>query len=67
MNPATVEQLQMLRLSGMLEAWQEQQATLTYHDLSFDERFALLVDREHLKRQQQRFQRRLKQAQLTPN
>lgn len=65
MNPATVEQLQTLRLSGMLEAWHEQQTTSTYHDLSFDERFALLVDREHLRRQQQRLQRRLKQAHLT--
>jgi DNA replication protein DnaC len=66
MNPATVEQLQILRLSGMLEAWSEQQTLhTTYHDLTFDERFALLVEREHLRRQQQRFQRRLKQAQLT--
>jgi hypothetical protein len=30
MNLATVEQLQLLRLSGMLEAWQEQQQTPTY-------------------------------------
>lgn len=65
MNPATVEQLQLLRLSGMLEAWQQQQTTPTYHDLGFDERFALLVEREYLRRQQQRLQRRLKQAQLT--
>jgi DNA replication protein DnaC len=65
MNFATVEQLQMLRLSGMLEAWQEQQQTPTYQDLNFDERFALLVEREHLRRAQQRLQRRLKQAQLT--
>jgi DNA replication protein DnaC len=65
MNPATVEQLQLLRLSGMLDAWQQQQTTPTYHDLGFDERFALLVEREYLRRQQQRLQRRLKQAQLT--
>jgi DNA replication protein DnaC len=65
MNLATVEQLQLLRLSGMLEAWQEQHQTPTYHDLNFDERFALLVEREHLRRAQQRLQRRLKQAQLT--
>jgi len=65
MNLATVEQLQLLRLSGMLEAWQEQQQTPTYRDLTFDERFSLLVEREHLRRQQQRLQRRLKQAHLT--
>jgi len=65
MNPSTVEQLQALRLSGMLEAWSEQQATSTYHDLSFDERFSLLVEREHHRRAQQRLQRRLKQAHLS--
>jgi DNA replication protein DnaC len=65
MNSATVEQLQLLRLNGMLEAWQHQHSTPSFHDLGFDERFALLVEREYLKRQQQRLQRRLKQAQLT--
>lgn len=65
MNPSTVEQLKALRLSGMLEAWSEQQTTPTYHDLSFDERFSLLVEREHYRRAQQRLQKRLKQAQLS--
>jgi DNA replication protein DnaC len=65
MNPATVEQLQHLRLSGMLEAWQHQHTQPMFHDLSFDDRFALLVEHEHLRRQQQRLQRRLKQAQLS--
>lgn len=65
MNPSTVEQLKALRLSGMLEAWSEQHATGTYHDLGFDERFSLLVEREHYRRSQQRLQRRLQQAQLS--
>jgi DNA replication protein DnaC len=65
MNPSTIEQLKALRLVGMLEAWNEQQTSSTYHDLSFDERLALLVEREHLRRAQQRLQRRIKQAQLT--
>lgn len=65
MNPSTVEQLKALRLTGMLEAWSEQHTTPTYHDLSFDERLSLLVEREHGRRSQQRLQRRLKQAQLT--
>lgn len=42
----------------------EQHEQPTYHDLSFDERFALLVEREHIRRQNQRLKRRLKQAQL---
>src|SRR5512146_1814344 len=60
----TLDQLKSLRLIGLLEAWQEQQAQPTYHDLAFDERFALLVEREYLRRQQPRLQRRLKQATL---
>ncbi|MBE9033501.1 ATP-binding protein [filamentous cyanobacterium LEGE 11480] len=51
----------MMRL---LEAWREQQTTTTYHDLSFDERFGLLVEHEYRKRQHDRRQRRLRQADL---
>jgi DNA replication protein DnaC len=65
MNPSTIEQLKALRLTGMLEAWSEQQAQPTYHDLSFDDRFSLLVEREHHRRAQQRLHKRLKQAQLS--
>lgn len=65
MNPSTVEQLRDMRLVGMLEAWSEQHTTPTYHDLSFNERLSLLVEREHHRRHQQRLQRRLKQAQLS--
>lgn len=60
----TIEQLKDLKLFGFLEAWQEQQTLKTYHDLSFDERLVLLVEREHLRRHNQRLQRRLAQARL---
>lgn len=60
----TIEQLKDLKLNGLLEAWSEQQAQPSYHDLSFDERFALLVEREYIRRQNQRLRRRLKQARL---
>ena len=60
----TIAQLKELKLNGLLEAWQEQQALPTYHDLSFDERFALLVEREHIRRHNQRLQRRLRQAKI---
>jgi DNA replication protein DnaC len=53
MNPSTIEQLKALRLAGMLEAWQQQQTSSSYGDLSFDERLALLVEHEHLRRSQQ--------------
>ena len=45
----TLDQLHDLKLTGFIEAWQEQQTQPTYHDLSFDERLALLVEREHLR------------------
>lgn len=64
MNTATIEQLQAMRLTGMLQAWEEQQASSTYHDLSFEDRFALLVEREYHRRAQQRLHRRIKQAHL---
>lgn len=60
----TIEQLKHIKLNGLLEAWSEQQAQPTYQDLASDERFALLVEREYIRRQNQRLQRRLKQAQL---
>lgn len=60
----TIQQLQQMKLTGLLEAWQEQQALATYHDLSFNERLALMVEREYIRRQNQKLQRRLKQARL---
>jgi DNA replication protein DnaC len=60
----TVEQLKDLKLLGLLDAWQEQQSLTTFHDLFFDERLGLLVEREYLRRQNQRLQRRLSQAHL---
>lgn len=60
----TLEQLKEMKLHGFVEAWREQQAQPTYNDLSFAERLALLVEREYLRRHQQRQSRRLKQAKL---
>ena len=61
----TLEQLKDLKLNGFLEAWQQQQAQPLYQDLPFDERLALLVECEYLRRHNQRQQRRrLKQAKL---
>ncbi|NER08381.1 MAG: ATP-binding protein, partial [Okeania sp. SIO3C4] len=60
----TLDQLTDLRLYGVIEAWHDQHHHATYQDLSFDERFALLIEREYLRRQQFRQHRRVKQAQL---
>jgi DNA replication protein DnaC len=64
LNEPTIEKLQALRLTGMLAAWQEQghQADLT--GLGFDERFALLVEAEWLRRENERAVRNLREAKL---
>src|SRR6185312_16287401 len=63
-NP-TIETLKALKLYGMLEALEEQQQTpATVQSLSFEERFALLIDRERLCRDNQRRTRLLRGARL---
>ncbi len=44
-NP-TIETLKTLKLYGMLEALEEQQQSLAIQALTFEERFAALIDRE---------------------
>ena len=62
-NP-TVEILKTLKLHGLLEALEEQQQTPTLQALSFEERIALLIDRERLFRDNQRRTRLLRGARL---
>jgi DNA replication protein DnaC len=62
-NP-TLETLKSLKLHGMLEALEEQQQTPTIQALSFEERVALLVDRERIYRDNQRRTRLLRGARL---
>jgi len=60
----TLGQLQDLRLNGMLAAYREQLDSAGYDSLDFDERFALLVDREHIERCNRRLATRLRNARL---
>jgi DNA replication protein DnaC len=62
-NP-TIETLKSLKLHGLLEALEEQQRIPAVHALSFEERIALLVDRERLWRENQRRTRLLRGAHL---
>lgn len=64
MNEPTIEKLYAMRMAAMAIAWQEQQGDPGTAELSFDERFTLLVDAEHLARDNRRLARLLKQAQL---
>ena len=60
----TLETLRSLKLHGMAQALEEQQATPTSQALAFEERFALIVDRERLYRDNQRRTRLLRGARL---
>jgi DNA replication protein DnaC len=64
LNEPTKEKLLAMRLAAMAAAWLEQQTDPKIGALSFDERFALLVDAEHIARDNRRLARLLKDAQL---
>lgn len=64
LNEPTIEKLHALRLRSMAAAWVAQQRDTTLGGLSFDERFAMLVDAEHLARDNRRLTRLLKEAEL---
>ena len=60
----TLSTLKVLRLPGMATAFEEQQTNAAVASLSFDERFSLLVDREHTWRENRRLTRLLREAKL---
>lgn len=60
----TLEKLQQLKLTGMVQALIEQLKMPEITELSFDERFGLLVDREITHREDRRLTNRLHQAKL---
>lgn len=62
-NP-TLDKLQRLRLTGMYDGYREQLESTRYDDLHFDERFALLVDRQEADGDNRRLQARLRKAKL---
>lgn len=62
-NP-TVDRLRALRLEGMVEALEEQRCSAAHADLDFEERLALLVERQWLWRTNRALATRLQQAQL---
>lgn len=60
----TLQLLHELRLPGMAAAFEEQQAMPDLRDLAFEDRLALLLEREKTERTDRRFQRLLGQAKL---
>lgn len=64
LNEPTMEKLYAMRLAAMAAAWQQQRGDAHAAELGFDDRFTLLVEAEHLARDNRRLTRLLKQAQL---
>ena len=62
LSAPTLEQLQTLRLTAMAAAWTAQPQNAELSSLSFDERFALLVDAEWRARENKRLTRALQEA-----
>jgi DNA replication protein DnaC len=62
-NP-TLDKLQRLRLDGIYTAYREQLESTRYDALTFDERFAMLIDRQETEQDNRRLQTRLKKAKL---
>lgn len=60
----TLDQLRALRLQGMAKALEEQLAAGDLGQISFEDRLALLIDRESLQRQNRRLVTRLRKAKL---
>lgn len=60
----TVEKLRALRLETMATGYVEQQQKPDITELGFDERFGLLVDAEHLARENRRIKLRMREAKL---
>jgi len=59
-----MEKLNAMKLTGMAAALEEQRQSASYTDLGFEDRFALLVERQFLHTQHRAFRNRLRYAGL---
>jgi DNA replication protein DnaC len=64
LNQPTMEKLHTMKLHGMADAFRAQLETTESHQLSFEERFALLVDQQWLWKENRALGRRLSIAKL---
>ncbi|MCK9268263.1 MAG: IS21-like element helper ATPase IstB [Alkaliphilus sp.] len=61
-NEETLRKLTEMCLSGMVELYEEQTKNSDYEDMSFNQRFNLIVDYEYSRRQSNKLKRLIKQA-----
>ena len=64
LNQPTLEKLQAMKLHGMADAFRVQLETTDSHALTFEERFAMLVDQQWLWKENRALARRLRYARL---
>lgn len=64
LHQPTVDKLEAMRLKGMIEAWKAQESDSSSGELSFGERFGLLVDYQHSWRANEALRQRLQRARL---
>lgn len=64
LNQPTLEKLQTMKLHGMADAFRTQLETADTSQLSFEERFAMLVDQQWLWKENRALARRLRSAKL---
>jgi DNA replication protein DnaC len=67
LNEQTIDKLYAMKLNGMAEAFKEQLQQPDLSDLSFEERFSLLVDRQWTWKEDRRMKRLLSDAKLKIN
>ena len=67
LNEQTIEKLYTMKLNGMAKAFKEQRQQPDLSDLSFEERFSLLVDQQWTWKEDRRMKRLLSQAKLKIN
>ncbi|SIS66883.1 IS21-like element helper ATPase IstB [Salimicrobium salexigens] len=60
----TLTKLQDMRMTAMADTFKEQLNNPDYHDLSFEDRFGLLVDMEWARKQNSKLERLIKAAEL---
>lgn len=64
LNQPTIEKMQVMKMSAMVEALRQQLASSGWSELSFEDRFGMLIDAEYAEREQRKLSRRLQRAKL---
>jgi DNA replication protein DnaC len=67
LHQPTIEKLMQMRLQGMVDGLEAIEQDEAARDLGFEEKLALIVDRQHTWRQNLAFQQRLRRAKLRGN